>query len=151
MSEKDKPDQNKEEHIKLDMSFDDALRLAMKSPPIFSKKLQLSVETELKKVSGRIIEFISLEIDNGHEKPSQFTLLVKIVDTDGSTSEFPLHPNYPMSSLKSSSSKGYFVLFGDTKFTIGNKQRVYLTISSVSNYPSRAKSFIVAYTSATKF
>lgn len=151
MNDKDKPEQNDEDHVKLDMSFDDALRLAMKSPPIFTKTLKLSVETELKKVAGRVIEFISLEIDNEIERPSQFMLLVKIINKDGSTTITSLYSKYPISKLPSSHSKGYFVIFESPKFTLDNTQKIFLTVVPAEIYKSQVKHILISYTLATKF
>lgn len=67
---KDKKQNPKEEPVKLDMSFEDAIRLAMKTSPAMQIELIPNVKTEIKGAGGRVIELISVTVYNNPDEDS---------------------------------------------------------------------------------
>ncbi len=91
-----KAKKQKEEFVKLDMSFEDAMRLAMKTSPAFMLKLNVGEKTEIPNVSKRVLEFVTLQLIPPDEYPevelnaSSFFIVPCIVYPDDKT--FNLHP-----------------------------------------------------------
>ncbi len=61
---KGKKQPQKEEPVKLDKSFEDAIRLAVNASPAMQVKLVPDIKTEIKGVKGRVLEFIRIAVVN---------------------------------------------------------------------------------------
>ncbi len=126
----DKGKKKKEEFVKLDMSFEDAMRLAMKTPPLMTMDLILNEEQELRDhetpiaYSGRIIQFRQMFVQPDTERVHNFYIEIKRTANDIRR----LIPAYRPST------NSYAAVFTESDtdqdpwFQINDNEKVFLTL-----------------------
>jgi hypothetical protein len=83
MSEEKKPDNNPgEEPVKLNMSFEDAIRLAGKTAPVYYIDLPLNEQVEIKNVGGKKVDLSSIEIVHSSKDLSFYVLTIRLFQID---------------------------------------------------------------------
>lgn len=142
----------KEEPVKLGMSFEDAIRLASNTAPLKEIDLNLNERTQIKGVSGRVIEFVcihspipdknrltafsisaEIEGDNVHGQPipKNFVAL-----TD------PFSPEITVAT---------FNINSEAKLPVNSKERLYITLRPPQNQKTEVESCTLLYRKHTNF
>jgi len=142
-----------EEPFKLNLSFEEAIRLALKTPPTMSMKLILNEEQELKDengkidYAGRIIQFKQMTMEPNTENVHGFYIEIK--RTGGDTEHIIpfVHPNgNGYSAYFNSSPNGPFPII-----QIGNSEKVFLILrKALPDLESNVSYCIVTFSLATR-
>lgn len=152
-AKKQKPE---DEKVKLDMSFDDAIRLAMKTPPMVSIDLPLNEEKEIidpngkHNYSGRIISFRQMFVEPADsEKVSNFYVEIR------RSSEAAIKRIMPTIRQGTNEYAAFFTWSDneiDPGFQIKDKERVFLTLRIINeNIKTEISYCRVSYTLAVRF
>ena len=78
----------KEESVKLDMSFEDAMRLAVKTSPAFMQKLTLGKAVEILDCENRTIELVYINAPDAEELLNGFQILAEVKEINPATGVF---------------------------------------------------------------
>lgn len=143
-AKKQKPD---DEPIKLDMSFEDAINLAANTAPMYEVKLKLNEPMELKKVSGRRVELVCLDIYKGEGSIVALYLITQVIYPQEGKSLAPKNnPVYP-NAFDPNNTLGYFSLpiAGKKIIVVPDKAILIVTLAVVPGKTTNAKSVVLTY------
>jgi len=154
---KSKKQRPEDKPVKLDVSFEAALKLAMKTPPIYGMDLLLDQEQELTDIrgkiryGGRIITFKQMDVYPQTEKIHEFFIEVR-------SSLHPLKILKPL-KLKKKDASTFAALFipwqsdpsSSPSIKVMDGEEIFLTLRKKEDYIANLELCRVNFTSATKF
>jgi hypothetical protein len=134
---------NKEQPTKIDMSFEDAIRLAMKTKPLMTLPLVLNEKIELKGVSGTTVAVTSIEVDI-NDNASNYKVDFDIVSTIGKG----VVSNTMATSSNATPNKNVREITFNNRLTIPDGCLLYFTLKAIDN-KSISKTAKITYSIAT--